>query len=158
LIELPPGDHGYHSCWWYGLERTSGLQLILPVGLRLREVAVMNLFEKYGGVPAVSRIVSSFYREVVSRPTLQRYFEGVNMPRLIDHQVKFISHLLGQPASVYEGRELGAAHRGVGITGEAFAEVADILRSKLVEAGMEPADVQQVMAVLAGARQSIVQD
>jgi N-acetylglucosamine kinase-like BadF-type ATPase len=40
----------------------------------------------------------------------------------------------------------------------AFAEVADILRSKLVEAGMEPADVQQVMAVLAGARQSIVQD
>ena len=64
----------------------------------------MTLFEKYGGVATVSRIVSKFYREVMNRPTLQPYFQGVDMTRLINHQVKFISHVLGQPASVYEGR------------------------------------------------------
>ena len=118
----------------------------------------MTLFEKYGGVPTVSRIVSRFYREVLERPALQPYFEGVDMRRLIDHQVKFISHVLGQPASVYEGRTLGAAHGHLGITAAAFAEVADILQKVLVEAGMEPADVATVMAAVAGSRGAIVQD
>ncbi|MEI6025796.1 MAG: group 1 truncated hemoglobin [Betaproteobacteria bacterium] len=116
----------------------------------------MTLFEKYGGVSTVSRIVSKFYREVMSRPTLQPYFQGVDMPRLINHQVKFISHVLGQPASVYEGRALGAAHGGLRITGEAFGEVAEILCQTLVEAGMEPADIDNVMQAVAGARGAIV--
>jgi hemoglobin len=116
----------------------------------------MTLFEKYGGVPTVSRIVSAFYREVLSRPTLQPYFQGIEMSRLIDHQVKFISHVLGQPASVYEGRALGAAHGAAGITGEAFAEVAQILQSALEGAGMAPNDISSVMSAVAGTRAAIV--
>ena len=116
----------------------------------------MTLFDKYGGVPTVSRIVSAFYREVLSRPTLKPYFEGVDMSRLIDHQVKFISHVLGQPASVYEGRALGKAHGAAGITGEAFAEVAQILQSTLEGAGMASEDIDAVMAAVAGTRAAIV--
>lgn len=116
----------------------------------------MTLFEKYGGVATVSRIVSRFYKEVLSRPTLQPYFEGVDMSRLINHQVKFISHVLGQPASVYDGRTLGAAHGGLRITGEAFGEVAEILQQTLSEAGMEPTDIDSVMVAVAGARGAIV--
>lgn len=116
----------------------------------------MTLFEKYGGVPTVSRIVSAFYREVLSRPTLQHYFDGIDMPRLIDHQVKFISHVMGQPASVYEGRQLVDAHGAAGITGEAFAEVAQILQSTLEGAGMETRDIESVMSAVAGTRAAIV--
>ena len=116
----------------------------------------LTLFDKYGGVPTVSRIVSRFYREVLERPTLQPYFQGVDMPRLINHQVKFISHVLGQPASVYEGRTLGAAHGALRITSEAFSEVAEILRRTLTEAGMEPVDIATVMGAVAGAREAIV--
>ncbi|MFO0124795.1 MAG: group I truncated hemoglobin [Betaproteobacteria bacterium] len=117
----------------------------------------MNLFEKYGGVPTVSRIVSRFYREVLERPTLRPYFEGVDMARLISHQVKFISHGLGPPASVDEGRTLELAHGGLRITGAAFAEVAGILRATLVEAGMVPEDVDTVMGAVARARTAIVE-
>jgi hemoglobin len=119
--------------------------------------ALMNLFEKYGGVPTVSRIVSRFYREVLERPTLRPYFEGVDMARLISHQVKFISHVMGQPASVYEGRTLELAHGGLRITGAAFGEVAEILRATLVEAGMVPDDVDTVMGAVARARTAIVE-
>ena len=118
----------------------------------------MTLFDKYGGVPTVSRIVSRFYRDVLDRPKLQPYFEGVDMRRLIDHQVKFISHVLGQPASVYEGRTLSAAHGGLRITGAAFGEVAQILKQTLLDAGMDTADVDRVMATVAGAREAIVAD
>lgn len=116
----------------------------------------MTLFDKYGGVPAVSHIVSRFYRGVLDRPALRPYFEGVDLRRLIDHQVQFISHVLGQPASVYEGRTLDAAHARLGITEASFAEVAQVLEQTLVEAGMEPADVTVVMAAVARARPSIV--
>lgn len=118
----------------------------------------MTLFDKYGGVSTVSRIVSQFYREVQSRPSLQPYFQGVDMRRLIDHQVKFISHVLGQPASVYEGRTLSAAHGRLQISAAAFGEVADILRQTLEGAGMEAADVDTVMTSVAGARGAIVAD
>ena len=116
----------------------------------------MTLFEKYGGVPTVTRIVSRFYREILARPTLKPYFEGVDTRRLIDHQVQFISHVLGQPASVYEGRTLGAAHGRLNITAEAFSEVAEILQHTLREAGMEAADIETVMGQVAGARPVIV--
>jgi hemoglobin len=116
----------------------------------------MTLFEKYGGVPTVSRIVSAFYRDVLSRPTLAQYFEGIDKLRLIDHQVAFISHVLGQPASVYEGRALGTAHMAVGITDDAFTEVAQVLRSTLEDAAMAPGDIDAVMAVVADTRAAIV--
>ncbi len=116
----------------------------------------MTLFEKYGGVPTVSRIVSAFYRDVLSRPTLAPFFEGIDQVRLIDHQVAFISHVLGQPASVYEGRALGAAHLAAGITDAAFTEVAQALRSALERVAMAPGDIDAVMAAVAGTRGAIV--
>ena len=116
----------------------------------------MTLFEKYGGVPTVSRIVSAFYRGGLARPTLAPYFEGVDMVRLIEHQVAFISHVMGQHASVYDGRALSAAHMAVGITDEAFTEVAQVLRSTLEGAAMAPGDIDAVMATVAGTRGVIV--
>jgi len=77
------------------------------------------------------------------------------MERLIDHQTKFIAHVLGGPAE-YTGRELGAAHARLKTTGEAFAEVAAILQETLEDAGMEPADVAAVMGIVAGARGNVV--
>jgi hemoglobin len=131
--------------------------MVLDSQFKNHLITLMNLFEKYGGVPTVSRIVSRFYREVLERPTLRPYFEGVDMARLINHQVKFISHVLGQPASVYEGRTLEMAHGGLHITGAAFGEVAEILRSALLEAGMVPEDVATVMGAVARARTAIVE-
>lgn len=116
----------------------------------------MNLFEKYGGVDTVSQVVHAFYREINRRPSLQPYFEGVDMLRLIDHQVQFMSHVLGQPASTYSGRQLEAAHRALRISPEAFAEVAQILSDCLAHAGMEAQDLEQVMATLAAARHDVV--
>lgn len=77
------------------------------------------------------------------------------MERIIDHQTKFIAHVLGGPAE-YTGRELGAAHQSLRITGPAFDEVAEILQETIEDAGMEAEDVTKVMAIVAGARGSIV--
>jgi hypothetical protein len=44
------------------------------------------------------------------------------------------------------------------ITGAAFGEVAQILKQTLLDAGMDTADVDRVMATVAGAREAIVAD
>lgn len=113
------------------------------------------LFDKYGGFATVSKIVREFYKAVLQSPTLRPYFEGANMERIIDHQTKFLAHVLGGPAE-YTGRELGAAHQSLRITGAAFDEVAEILQETIEDAGMEAEDVAKVMAIVAGARGSIV--
>lgn len=116
---------------------------------------MQTLFDKYGGFATVSKIVREFYRGVLQSPTLKPYFEHADMERIMDHQTKFIAHVLSGPAE-YSGREIGAAHHSLKITGPAFDEVAEILQETMEDAGMEAADVSKVMEIVAGARGSVV--
>ena len=115
----------------------------------------MNLFEKYGGFSTISKIVRQFYQDVQESPQLKHYFEEIEMERLIDHQTKFISHVLGGPAE-YTGRTLEVGHRGLSINDADFDEVAEILQENLEDAGMEAEDVSAVMTLVAGTRDQIV--
>jgi len=116
---------------------------------------MQTLFDKYGGFATVSKIVREFYRGVLQSPSLRPFFEGANMERIIDHQTKLIAHVLGGPAE-YTGRELGAAHTHLKITGAAFAEVAEILQETLEDAGMADEDIATVMGIVGGTRGSVV--
>ena len=117
----------------------------------------MNLFEKYGGFATVSTIVRQFYKDVVASPSLKPYFEHVDMENLIDHQTKFISHVLGGPAE-YTGRTLDVSHRGLKITNAHFDEVAEILQDVLEDVGMEDEDIETVMGIVASTRSAIVEE
>lgn len=116
----------------------------------------MTLYEKYGGNATVSRLVADFYREVLARPHLKAYFAGVPLPRLIQHQVRFISHVLGQTPSAYNGRTMALAHGAVQISAQDFAEVGQILAETLKKAGMEADDLRKVMADVAALEPAIV--
>ena len=114
-----------------------------------------SLYEKYGGFETVSSIVHTFYDEVRESEQLARYFDRVDMPRLIKHQTVFLCKVLGGPDN-YEGRVLAKAHASLHITDPAFDEVVTILKEVLEDAGMEPEDVASVLDVVAGARDVIV--
>ena len=116
-----------------------------------------NLFHKYGGAATVAAVVQEFYDEVLERPELVHYFEGVGMERLIEHQVKFLSHVLGGPAN-YQGRSLKAAHKGLQIDPSSFNLVAGILSDVLSDAGMTDDDVQTVLAIVETTRAEIVSE
>ena len=116
-----------------------------------------TLFDKYGGYETVQNIVIEFYREVLSRETLAPYFVNVKLERLIDHQTRFLSHLLGGPAA-YQGKTLEAAHHNLHISGAAFDEVASILSVVLEDAGVLEGDLQSIMQIVGNARSMIVRD
>ncbi len=55
------------------------------------------MFYRYGGFRTANRIVLEFY-DSLFRTTLKRYFEDMDMQRVIRHQVQFVSFLTDGPA------------------------------------------------------------
>ncbi len=114
-----------------------------------------SLFEKYGGFSSVYKIVISFYAKIQASPSLAKYFLGVDMKRLIDHQTKFLCVALGGP-NTYEGRSIREAHKSLNIEHSAFAEVAKLLHESLTEAGVEPMDINAVMTLIGKLESDVV--
>ena len=95
-----------------------------------------SLFENYGGFAKISRIVSAFYDKALDSPILSPYFEKVNMKKLIDHQTKFISSVMGGPAS-YSNEELERVHAHLNIDERAFMEMTSLLKEALEDFEIE---------------------
>ncbi len=116
----------------------------------------MNLFEKYGGTPTISKVVTNFYGKILSRPHLKAYFAGVPLPKLIQHQVRFMSQVMGQTPGTYNGQSMDRAHQRLNITAAHFGEVAQILETCLNEAGMAAEDLTAVMTAVASLQGAVV--
>ncbi|MBC7543081.1 MAG: group 1 truncated hemoglobin [Candidatus Sericytochromatia bacterium] len=114
-----------------------------------------TLYDKYGGFASITTIVQRFYALIQDTESLDRYFQDVEMDRLIDHQIKFLCMVLGGPNN-YEGRALAVAHSRLGITDGAFGAVAGLLVQALTEAGVEAADIDTIVGVVAGTKPEIV--
>jgi hemoglobin len=104
-----------------------------------------TMFDRYGGFGLVHRVVLSFYDKMLDSEIVAPYFDGVDMPALVDHQTKFISQVMGGPAS-YTNKVLEQVHRNLDITQEAFDEMAGILERTLEEFDFKTEDVGSIMA------------
>jgi len=102
-----------------------------------------TMFERYGGFAQVRRIVSAFYDRALDSPVLQGYFAGISMPRLIDHQTKFVASVMDGPAS-FTDEALERIHAPLGISHDEFLEMARLLRETLEDFGVARPDVEIV--------------
>lgn len=114
-----------------------------------------TLYDKYGGFATVSKLVQEFYNKLAESEELAPYFAGVDTQQLIDHQTKFFSDILGGPVK-YTGKELKIVHASMGITEEAFAEVADLLEETLEDMDVEEGDIETIMEIVAGVKSDII--
>lgn len=114
-----------------------------------------TIFERYGGFAHASRVVAAFYDGVLSSPTLAPFFDGVDMPRLMDHQTKFIAFLMGGPAS-FTNEHLARVHARLGITDAAFDEIVAVLRETLEDLGYDESDIAAIHSNIAAYRPYVV--
>lgn len=106
-------------------------------------MVTVTIYDRYGGFATIRKIVSAFYDKALDSPQLAHHFENVEMPRLIDHQAKFISYLTGGPAS-YSDNHLQRVHARLGITKAEFDEMTELLRETLEDHDLEPPDIEVV--------------
>jgi hemoglobin len=116
---------------------------------------VQSAFQRYGGFAAVSKIVMDFYDRILDSEKAGDFFDGVDMEMMVDHQTKFISYLLGGPAS-YTDEQLRRTHVKLDIDDESFDEMATILCDTLTSHGVEAADVAAIRNQITSRRHLIV--
>jgi hemoglobin len=102
-----------------------------------------TIYERAGGFPAVRKVVSEFYDRVLDAELLVHHFVDVDMARLIDHQTRFITFLLGGPAS-YSDDHLQRVHAHLGITIVEFDEMVQLLVETMEDLDFEPSDIDVV--------------
>jgi len=85
-----------------------------------------TVYEILGGFTVVRKIVVDFYNNVLEVDDLAQFFATTNMERQIDHQAKFISMLLGGPAS-FTDQQLRTIHEDLGIKDHHFDMIKEIL-------------------------------
>lgn len=103
-----------------------------------------TLFEKYGGFSQVSKIVLSLYDRLLDDDDLGPFFDDVDLPKLIDHQTKFVSSLLGGPAS-FSDDHIRMAHARLDIRNEHFDQLKVVLGETLADFGVSPDDIATVL-------------
>ena len=102
-----------------------------------------TIFQRVGGFSTVSQVVIDFYDRILDSDKVGDFFEDVDLTRLIDHQTKFISALMGGPAS-YSDEQLERTHADLGIDKDSFDEMVSILCDTLSSHGLEAKDVDYI--------------
>jgi hemoglobin len=114
-------------------------------------------YDRVGGQPAIHEVVEQFYARVLADDELAPYFTGSDVDAIKRHQVLLLSQVLGGPAE-YDGRELGEAHRGLGITSEHYDKVVGYLVAVLTELGADDELLAAAGSVVAGVKPDIVEN
>lgn len=103
------------------------------------------LFDKYGGFSVVSRIVLDLYNRLLDDDDVGPFFDEIDMRRVVDHQTKFVSSLMGGPAS-YSDDQIRKMHDHLAIGPEHFEKLREILSQTLRDHGLADEDVAYVVA------------
>jgi len=103
----------------------------------------LTIYERVGGFASVRRVVSSFYDKALESSLIAHHFESIEMPKLIDHQTRFISFLMGGPAS-YTEEHLAHVHARLEITLDEFDEMVELLTETLEDFDFGSDDIAKI--------------
>ena len=114
-----------------------------------------SIFHRLGGFAAVSRIVSDFYGRATSDTILAPFFAGIDMATQIDHQTRFVSSLMGGPAS-YTNEHLQRVHERLHIDEKTFEHMIALFRETLEDHDLDETDIGTIMADMTARRPHVL--
>ncbi len=117
-----------------------------------------SLFERIGGLSAVSAAVDLFYDKVLEDSTISHFFETTDMNLMRAKQKTFLAYAFGAPLE-YEGGDLRSSHRHLvekGLNDSHFNAVAQHLDSTLRELQVPLDVIQEVMTIAESTRHDIL--
>lgn len=115
-----------------------------------------SLFDKYGGFSTVSKIVLTLYDRLLDDDDVGPFFDDVDLPSIIDHQTKFVSSLMGGPAS-FTDEHIEKAHRHLTICPHHFDRLEALVTEVLTEFEVEPADIDTIVGAFEARRGLLVE-
>ncbi len=118
-----------------------------------------TLFELLGGDSAIDAAVDSFYGKVLKDKRLAHFFDGIDDEKMRAHQKAFMTYAFGGTEE-YSGKSLRESHAHLvaemGLNDTHFNAVAEHLRETLRELDVASDLISEVMAIIEGTRDCIL--
>jgi hemoglobin len=120
-----------------------------------------SLYDRLGGQPAVDAVASGLVDRILVDTRVNKWFaHAASSPENTkEYKAKlsaFICVSVGGPCK-YTGMDMLAAHKGRGVTDEAFGAVAENLSKTLDQLKVPDAEKREVMTLVGSLKSSIVQ-
>ena len=115
--------------------------------VKFNEARANSLYQKIGGQAAIDAAVELFYKKVLADKRVNHFFEDVSMVKQRRKQKEFLSAALGGPLP-WTGKDMRAAHTGMGLTDEHFNAIAENLKATLEELKVDKALIDQILALV----------
>jgi hemoglobin len=120
-----------------------------------------SLYERLGGQPAIQAVASGLVDRILADNRVNKWFSHAasspeNTRAYKATLTAFICKSVGGPCN-YTGLDMVAAHKGRGVTNEAFNAVAEDLSAVLDQLKVPAKEKGEVMTLVGSLRPSIVQ-
>jgi hemoglobin len=142
--------------------RLTGIAVGLTTGLWAAEVdRSASLYNRLGGMPAIQAVVDDLMARMLGDARVNRWFAhaAADPERSNAYKAKladFVCQATGGPCK-YAGTDMVAAHKGRGITAEAFNSVVEDLTATLDKLKVPDKEKQQLLGLLAPLKSAVVQ-
>ena len=118
-------------------------------------LAQPSMYESLGGKASIAKVVDDFVGIVAADTRINFQFGKTDIPRLKAMLNDQLCGARGGPCT-YTGRDMTAAHAGMGVTNAQFNAIAENLYVALEKNGVPYRTQNQIMAMLAPMQRQIV--
>jgi hemoglobin len=138
------------------LQRFSPAAAALVVALAIPAHAEeRSLYERLGGAPVITAVVSETVDTMSSNPRVNQSFEKVDLKRLKKMVVEQFCALSGGPCT-YSGDDMKIVHAGLNITESEFYAQVETLRAALDHNGVGTREKNELLRLLAPMKRDVV--
>lgn len=114
-----------------------------------------SLFDRLGGKDAINAAVDLFYEKVMADPSINHFFEDVDMNRQRAKQKAFMTFAFGG-IPTYAGVSMRKAHAHLDLTDDHFDAVGGHLKATLEELGV-PADlIDEALTIVVSTKDDVL--
>jgi hemoglobin len=115
-----------------------------------------SLYERLGGLDAITGVVESFSARCAGDDRINGKFARTDIPRLRKMLVDQVCEAAGGPCS-YTGRDMRDAHEGMGVTAGEFDALVEDLVATLDEFTVSKTEQEELLGLLGPMRRDIVE-
>ncbi len=118
----------------------------------------LTLYERIGGRDAVNKAVEVFYEKVLADDRINHFFDDIDMKIQIEKQKSFLTYAFNGPVK-YSGKDLKNAHSHLvtrGLDDSHFDAVAGHLESTLIQLGVPPDLIDEVMTIVGSTKSDVL--
>ena len=120
-----------------------------------------SLYERLGGQPAIQAVASGLVDRILADNRVNKWFahaasSAENTKLYKEKLTAFLCRSTGGPCN-YTGLDMVAAHKGRGVTSDAFNAVAEDLSALLDQLKVPAKEKGEVMAMVGSLKPSIIQ-